>query len=118
MMKRKSAYKLRAGSIVEVLIALTISSFCMALAALIYLNIQKSSLPFFKVKALELAEYYMQETLAKNSLFEENYIAEEFTIKKTVSITENFPDCKLLRILVFDGSKKKICELETLVKRR
>jgi len=115
-MKTRKGHSLKGSSLVEVLISLAIGSFCMALAAVIYLNIQKSSLPFFKVKALELAEYYMQETLYKNSLFDESYTAETFTIRKTVTRSEIFPDCILIRMLVFDGSKKKVCELETLVR--
>ncbi len=83
---------------VEVLIALAITSFCASLAVVIYLNIQKSSLPFFKVKAVELAEYYMKETLEKNTLFEESYTAEEFTVKKTIGSADSFPDCSLVRI--------------------
>jgi len=100
---------------VEVLIALAITSFCASLAVVIYLNLQKSSLPFLKVKAIELAEQYMKESLDHYSLFDESYIAEEFTVKKNVVPSENFPDCSTIRILVFDVSKKKIHELETEV---
>jgi len=114
-MQRKKSHKLKGSSILEVLIALAITSFCASLAMIIYMNIQKSSLPFFKVKAIELAEFYMQETLKKNTLENENYIAEEFTVKKTVTNSELFPDCSLVRIFVFDGSKKKVAELESLV---
>ena len=99
----------------EVLIALAITSFCASLAIVIYLNIQKSSLPFFKIKAIELAELYMKETLDKSTFFEESYTAEEFTAKKTVGSDERFPDCYRVRIIVFDASKKKLYELQTLV---
>lgn len=103
---------------VEVLIALAITSFCASLAVIIYLNIQKSSLPFFKVKAVELAEFYMKETLDKSTFTDENYVEEEFTIKKTIGSAENFLDCSLIRIIVFDGTKKKVFELESLVHRQ
>ena len=114
-MSNKRTYSLRGSSMVEVLIALAITSFCMSLAVVIYLNIQKSSLPFFKVTAVELAEFYMKETLDKSSFFEESYVAEEFTVKKNISPSVNFPDCSLVRIIVFNGTKKKIFELESLV---
>lgn len=114
MRSKKTTY-LKGSSIVEVLIALAITSFCASLAVVIYLNIQKSSLPFFKMKAVELAEHYMKETLEKRSFFEESYKAEEFSVKKTLSSTENFPDCIHLRVIVFDNSKKKLHELETVV---
>ena len=102
---------------VEVLIALAITSFCASLAAIIYLNIQRSSLPFFKVKAVELAEFYMKETLDKKIFFDESYVAEEFTVKKIIGSSDIFPDCPLVRIIVFDVTKKKIFELESLVRR-
>lgn len=114
-MKQKKHSALKGSSIVEVLIALAITSFCASLSVVIYLNIQKSSLPFFKIKAVELAEYYMKETLEKRSFQDETYKAEEFSIKKSLATSESFPDCLNLRIIVFDNSKKKLHELETLV---
>jgi len=100
---------------VEVMIALAISSFCASLAAVIYLNIQKSSLPFFKVKAVEVAEFYMKDALEKKNLEDGSYASEEFSIKKSVGASEHFPDCSLIRIIVFDASKRKLYELETEV---
>lgn len=114
MRSKKTTY-LKGSSIIEVLIALAITSFCASLAVVIYLNIQKSSLPFFKMKAVELAEQYMTETLDARSFFEESYKAEEFSAKKTLRSSENFPDCITIRIIVFDNSKKKLHELETVV---
>jgi hypothetical protein len=114
MNKLKRKY-VKGNTIIEVMIALAITSFCVGLATIIYLNIQKGSLPFFKVKAVELAEFYMKETLDKNSFYEETYKAEEFVVKKSVSLHESFNDCYLVRMIVYDGSKKKIAELETVV---
>ena len=106
---------LRGNTIIEVLIALAITSFCASLAAVIYLNIQKNSLPFFKIKAIELAELYMKETLDRKTFYNETYKAEEFTVKKTIAANELFGDCYVVRMLVFDTSRKKIAELETTV---
>ncbi len=108
---------LKGNTIIEVLVALAITSFCSSLAVIIYLNIQKSSLPFFKLKAVELCEKHMKETLDKRTFTEETYKDEEFTVKKTISLHETFSDCYIIRLVVFDGNKKKIHELETLVYR-
>jgi hypothetical protein len=107
----------KGNTIIEVMIALAITSFCASLAMIIYLNIQKSSLPFFKVKAVELAELYMRETLDAGTFSDDIYKAEEFTVKKTVSPHVYFNDCYVIRMIVFDVSKKKITELETIVNR-
>ncbi|MEO6303210.1 MAG: prepilin-type N-terminal cleavage/methylation domain-containing protein [Bacteroidia bacterium] len=106
---------LKGNTIIEVLIALAITSFCASLAVIIYLNIQKSSLPFFKIKAVELCEIHMKETLEKKTFTEETYKDEEFTIKKSIAAHEAFNDCYVIRIVAFDVTKKKIYELETVV---
>jgi hypothetical protein len=99
----------------EVLIAMVIISVCSSLAMVMYLNIQRSSRSFFKMKAVELCEFYMKETMDKKSYFEETWQAEEFTVKKAITAHEVFSDCAVIRIIVFDGVKKKIGELETVV---
>jgi type II secretory pathway pseudopilin PulG len=104
--------KLKGNTLVEVLIALSITSFCSALAVVIFLSIQKSSLPFFKLKAIELTQKYMQQALEKRELSEDTYRAEEFSIKKTVSRNEAYPDCFNIRVIAFDASRKKLYELE------
>ena len=107
--------RLKGSTMVEVLIALVILSFCTSLAVIIYLNIQKTSLPFFKLKAQELATYYMNDAIKNKTFMEDAFVEEEFSIKKTVVLHEQFRDCYILRIIVFDPSKKKICELESSV---
>lgn len=115
-MLRKGYIKLKGSSLVEVLIALAVMSVCISLATLIYLRIQQSSLPFFKVKAVELAEQYMQETLDQVAIFEHNFSSDEFTIKRSIAASQGFPDCLLVRIMVFDASKKKVWELESVMR--
>ncbi len=114
-MKLKAVKYLKGNTIIEVLIALAIMSFCSSLAVIIYLNIQKSSLPFFKIKAVEIAEFHMKETLQKKTFFEETYKDEEFSVKKSISSHQLYNDCYVIRMVVFDGAKKKLHELETTV---
>lgn len=109
--------KVMGNTILEVLIALAIICFCSTLATLIYINIQKSSLSFFKIKAVELAEKRMKETVDKRIFTEELFKEEEFIVKRVVILSDQFPDCYLVRIIVFEGGKKKIHELETLVRK-
>ena len=114
-MKKYFTYKLRGNTIMEVLIAMAILTFCSALAVIIYLNIQKSTLPFFKIKAVELAEFYMKQSFDKKEFTDETFSAEEFSVKRNVRNVNVFPDCYLIRILVFDGNRKKIHELDQVV---
>lgn len=114
----KTKNVLRGSSIMEVLIALAITTFCSALAVVIYLNVQKSARPFLRLKAVELAGYYMNKALLEKSFAEETVLTDGFTVKKFVSTSENYPDCLVLRTVVFDATKKKLSELETLVYKR
>lgn len=115
-MKLQKKY-LKGNTIIEVLIALAITAFCSGLAVIIYLNIQKSSLPFFKIKAVELAEFHIKETIQNKVFIDEVYKDEEFTVKKTIVPHQLFNDCYAIRIIVFDGNKKKLFELERTVYR-
>lgn len=106
---------LKGNTIIEVLIALAITSFCGALAVLIYLNLQRSSLPFLKLKATELMEAYMKETLEKRDFYEDSYSSGSFTIKRTLVPHDAFGDCYVIRLVAFDSEKERIADLETVV---
>jgi prepilin-type N-terminal cleavage/methylation domain-containing protein len=111
-MKRFLKPKLKGNTIIEVLIALAILAFCSSLAVVIYLNIQKSSLPFFRLKAVELAEKHMSNTFNSKEFSDGNFQEEEFTVKRIVTTSPSFPDCVLIRVIVFDVNKKKVHEIE------
>ncbi len=101
----------RGSTLPEVLVALAITSFCSTLAVVIYINIQKSTLPFIRLKANELAQQYLQDALDKKDYFDNSYTVEEYTIKKSVLKNTTFYDCLDLKISVYDAEHKKITEL-------
>lgn len=114
-MKSVFRYNLKGNTIIEVLIAMAILTFVSALSVIIYLNIQKSSTPFFRIKSIELAEQYLSQTISNKDYTEGSIQIDEFELKRQVSRVENFPDCQLLRIIVFSSSKKKIHEVEQVI---
>ena len=97
----------------EVLIALAITSFALVLASLVYLQLQKGTVPFFKMKAIELAELQMKKALLEGADSDDSFASEEFVVKRVVKAAV-LPDCRTVRIIVFDGAHKKLHELETL----
>lgn len=107
--------KVKGSTIMEVIIAMAILTFCSALAVAIYLNIQKSSLPFFKVKAGELIEKHIRLALVERNYNDLSVKEEEFTVKRVYTTHDYFKDCYVLRVLVFDSEQKKIQEAEQLV---
>jgi prepilin-type N-terminal cleavage/methylation domain-containing protein len=115
-MALKRSYK--GNTLPEVLVALAITSFCATLAVVIYVNIQKSTLPFIRVKAGELAQKYLQEALERKDYFDNAYTEEEYSIKKTVSRSAAFYDCMTISIKVFDTDKKLLTELNAVTPAR
>jgi Tfp pilus assembly protein PilV len=107
--------KYSASTLPEVLIAIVILSFTSALGTSIYLNIQKSTQPFQKLKAADIATYYMKESEQKHDYFDKSFNEDGFTIKKTVSHSDIYPDCLILKVSVSTKEEKKICEIQKMV---
>lgn len=114
-MRKLYEKRLKGSSLPEVLVALAIMTVATTLATVIYLHIQKSSLCFFRLKAVEMAEEELKESERTRNYSTDTKTMERFTIKKTLSVNEVFPDCYTLRIVVFDPDKTKICDLSTVV---
>lgn len=109
----KKTYK--GNTLPEVLIAIVIISFTSALGVSIYINIQENTQPFLKLKANELATHYMFESEQTHDYFDKSFKEEEFTIKKSVSHSDIYPDCLILKISVSNKTEKKICEIQKLI---
>ena len=76
--------KCNGSTLAEVIVALALTSFCATLGVLIYINIQKSTLPFIKIKASELANKHLTDAIRKKDFFDNETIEEEYVIKITV----------------------------------
>lgn len=107
--------KYKANTLPEVLIAIAILSFASVMGMGIYVNIQENTQPFLKLKASELAANCLRETEEKRDYLDQEYKAEEFSLKKTISHSERYPDCIIIKITVFHKTEKKICELQKLI---
>lgn len=105
--------KYRGNTLVEVMVALALTSFAATLAVVIFLNIQKSTLPFFKIKGTELAIKYMEESILKHDYFDKTSEENGFTIKKKVTRHTVYQDCSTITISVWTVDQKKIAELQT-----
>ncbi len=107
--------KYKGNTLPEVLIAIVIISFTSALGITIYINIQENTQPFSKLKASEIANRYLIESERTHDYFDKSFKEEEFSIKKTISHFDLYPDCVLLKITVSSKTEKKICEIQKLV---
>ena len=107
--------KYKGNTLPEVLIAIVIISFTSALGVSIYINIQENTQPFLKLKANELATHYMMESERTHDYFDKSIKDSEFTIKKTATHVDTYPDLVLLKITVSSKTEKKICEIQKLI---
>lgn len=114
-LNRLLSLRIAGSSIMEVLIALAIISFCLTLMVVIFLNMQKSSVPFLKLKANEIAAMALREALQSKAYSDDEFKREEFLVKKTVSVHSLLNDCMVIRILVYDTEKKRIAEVSQMV---
>lgn len=107
--------KYSGNTLVEVMVALALTSFAATLAVVIFLNIQKSTLPFFRIKGVELAEKYMEESIRMHDYFDKTSEENGFTIKKKVYRHAIYQDCSTILITVWTPDQKKIAELESTI---
>ena len=114
-MKEIRDIRIKGSSIAEVLIALVISTACVYLASVIYIGVLGSSRNIHRLKCMELCQKYLEETRISGRYWDESFQASGFRIRKIIERHSNFRDCISIRIVVFDTSKKKLGELESVV---
>ncbi len=107
--------KCKGNTLPEVMIALSLISFCSTLAIVIFLNIQQSTMPFIRIKSNELAQKCLETSIIKKDFFDSEFREEEYQIVKTVTTDETFSDCLNIKITVFDNNHKKLAENQATV---
>lgn len=107
--------KYKGNTLIEVLIAIVIMSFTSAFGVSIYINIQENSMPFLKLKASDIANYCLKETEKANNYFDKSFNEEGFSLKKTITHSDVYPDCIILKISVSNNKEKKLCEIQKLI---
>jgi len=112
---QKIIIKYKGTTLIEIMIALALTSFAMTLAVIIYLNIQKSTLPFFKLKASEMGNKCLNETINNHDYFDKQFEESGFFISRSVQQNRLYGDCYDITVTVFDGDKKKLAALQTTV---
>lgn len=91
--------KLKASTIVEVLVAITIVSICFTAFYVCFSMVNKSDKPAKMLRALEQVE----ELKSNNDLKEEELELGDLHVSKTIEDTDN-PDLKLLHFEVMEDS--------------
>ena len=85
----KSFKKLKASSILESVIAITVISICVLVAFLIYLNIIKQNKSVHYHNAKHMVEFLTQESLRQQNYDENFFEFKHYTISKTVKVDKD-----------------------------
>lgn len=107
--------KCRGNTLPEILIAIVIITFTSALGLVIFLNIQKNTQPFIKLKANELALSYLKKTCSGHEFFDDISREGDFVIKRTILPAYQYPPGILISIQVSGAQEKKIIEIHKMV---
>lgn len=106
---------LKAATIIESIVAMTLIMIGFGIALLIFLNINKSDNSFQKFKAqLILREVAVFSNKEKKSLFDQKQIG-EISIIQTLSDYPGYADIKLLKLEAFNYEGEKIADRKELI---
>lgn len=72
-------------------------------------------MPFTRVKAVELANKYLEEAIEKKDYFDMQYKEEEYIVKKTIIRNPTYTDCRDITVHVFDLNNKNLAKLQTTI---
>ncbi len=106
--------KLKASTIVEVMVAFAIIAFVTTLGSIVFKNVQQSNSLFFKTQAILKAENFLEKTLSEKIYTDDIVMEDSYTIKRIINRNPVFSDCILIKIIVFDVNKNKLIELQQL----
>ena len=100
--------KLKASTLIEVLVAMVIISISFAIGLAVITNVINSSNQKQKLDAFLLADSVAVQTIKEERYFDENYEFENFNLVKTVHQHQKNNNLEIIQIAVFDKTKKKI----------
>lgn len=88
MLSLKSFKRLKASSIMESVIAISIISVCALVAFLIYLNVIKNNKSTHYFNAKHTVNLLIQQTIKQKEYEDNSYIFDGYTINKSIDINE------------------------------
>lgn len=107
--------KVKASTLIEVMVALIIVMISFGIAMAIYVNVTHSDNQTQKLKAQLLLNETAIKTTNENSFIDEKTEMDGISVIKTVSSYEGTPGLHLLFLEAFDVNAKKIAERKELV---
>lgn len=108
-------HKLKAGTLIESLIAMVIILICMGIATIIYANVLNSDKHRQELKAMLILNEELAETKKERTFLNQEKEMGEWRLKKSVQFYEQTENVFKLSLSVVDIAGEKIAELNELI---
>jgi hypothetical protein len=107
--------KIKASSLIEVVVAMVIMVITFGVGMMIYHNILRSGINLQKVKAEHLLYKVTEKTIESKSFFDEDFIEGALLVRKKVGSYQNNASLLLLELQVFTKEEKLLAESNVLI---
>jgi len=107
--------KLRASTIVEVLIAMVIIVVVFGIAMMIYANVMRSSLSVKKIKAEAVLKEYLQNAEKSNGNITQSFSVDSLNIEQTVKSYNAEKNLVEIDLVAYDANQQKVAELHKVI---
>lgn len=107
--------KLKAATIIESIVAMTLIMISFGIAMMIFVNINKSNNNFQKFRAKLIINEMAEKTINENNYTNEVIKGKNIKVTRTISSYKSYTDLKLLLIEAHNSEGKKIAERKELI---
>jgi hypothetical protein len=114
-MGKLATKKIKSTTILETLVALTISVFLFLMVTVLFVQVTGRSVSIKKIRAHELLNNYSLETSEQKSYYDEERAAEEFILKRQVSAVDSLPGIIRIKFLIYEGNTQLLDQIDKLV---
>jgi Tfp pilus assembly protein PilE len=107
--------KVRASSILEVLISMVVILIVFSIAMAIYTNVLKLSLSIKKIRAQAALQDILIKSEYQGKLSDDSFSTADFRIEQEVRTVENFQRLSSVHLTAYDDNQQKVAELQKLI---
>jgi len=107
--------KVRASSILEVIIAMVVIMVVFGIAMMIYINVTRVSMSAQKIRAEAILNETMLQLENTNGANTESFTADNFRIEQEVKAYNDDKDLLEIDLTAYDANQKKLTELHKVV---
>jgi len=113
--KMRISKKVRASTIMEVLIAMTLIIVVFGIAMMIFTNVLNSSLSVKKIRAQAILQQTMLNVEASRNEVSQSVSADDFRIEQEIKPYNGNAALIDVRLTAFDNNQQKVAELEKVI---